>query len=47
MSEEIRFIVNELNKEPYKKNLTYISFDSLKPEGLLQVMKTFDFSLYF
>ena len=37
MSDEIKFIVKELNNPPYNKNFNLISFDSLEPEQLLQV----------
>lgn len=38
MSEQIKFIVQELNKEPFNRKLNLISFDSLKSEHLLQVL---------
>ncbi|XP_048588151.1 intraflagellar transport protein 81 homolog isoform X2 [Nematostella vectensis] len=38
MSEQLKYIVDELNKEPFKKNFNLISFDSLQPLQLLQVM---------
>ncbi|KAK3884798.1 hypothetical protein Pcinc_010945 [Petrolisthes cinctipes] len=38
MSEEIKFIVGELNKEPYNRNYNLISFDALNGESLLQVL---------
>lgn len=38
MSEELRFIVERLNKDPYNKSFTIISFDSLDPLNLLQVL---------
>ncbi|XP_063876497.1 intraflagellar transport protein 81 homolog [Scylla paramamosain] len=38
MSEEIKFIVGELNKPPYSRNYNLISFDSLNAESLLQVL---------
>jgi intraflagellar transport protein 81 len=38
MTDTIRSIINELAKEPFKKNFTVISFDSLTPEQLLQVL---------
>ncbi|XP_042242432.1 intraflagellar transport protein 81 homolog isoform X2 [Homarus americanus] len=38
MSEEIKFIVNELNKEPYSRNYNLISFDALNGESLLQIL---------
>ena len=37
MSEEIKFIVGELNKPPYNRNYNLISFDGLNAESLLQV----------
>lgn len=36
MSENIKFILNELNKSPYNKNYNLISFDSLGTEDRLQ-----------
>ncbi|XP_013415931.1 intraflagellar transport protein 81 homolog [Lingula anatina] len=38
MSEQLKFIVQELNKEPFNKNYNLISFDSLAPESLLQTL---------
>lgn len=38
MSEQLKYIVQELNKEPFKKNYNLISFDSLEPLQLLQVL---------
>lgn len=38
MSEQLKYIVDELNKEPFKKNYNLISFDSLQPLQLLQVL---------
>lgn len=38
MSEQLKFIVQELNKEPFSKNYNLISFDSLEPLQLLQVL---------
>ncbi|XP_018587006.1 intraflagellar transport protein 81 homolog [Scleropages formosus] len=38
MSEQIKFIVEQLNKEPFKKNFNLITFDSLEPMQLLQVL---------
>ncbi|BFZ00683.1 hypothetical protein BsWGS_03721 [Bradybaena similaris] len=38
MSELMRFIVRELNKEPFNKSYNLISFDSLEPLHLLQVL---------
>ncbi len=36
MSEQLKFLVQELNNEPFKKNLNLIVFDSLSGEQLLQ-----------
>ncbi|XP_031548749.1 intraflagellar transport protein 81 homolog [Actinia tenebrosa] len=38
MSERMKYIIDELNKEPFKKNYNLISFDSLRPLQLLQVL---------
>ena len=38
MSEHLKFIVQELNKEPFNKTFNIISFDSLEPLQLLQVV---------
>ncbi|XP_066987382.1 intraflagellar transport protein 81 homolog [Macrobrachium rosenbergii] len=38
MSEELKFIVGELNKPPYNRNYNLITFDALLPEQLLQVL---------
>ncbi|XP_067669483.1 intraflagellar transport protein 81 homolog isoform X1 [Haliotis asinina] len=38
MSEQLKFIVQELAKEPFSKNYNLISFDSLEPLQLLQVL---------
>ncbi|XP_039628079.1 intraflagellar transport protein 81 homolog [Polypterus senegalus] len=38
MSEQIKFIVDQLNKEPFRKNFNLITFDSLEPMQLLQVL---------
>jgi intraflagellar transport protein 81 len=38
MSDQIKFIVDNLNKEPFKKNYNLITFDSLEPMQLLQVL---------
>jgi hypothetical protein len=37
MSEELKYIVNELNRSPFNKNFNLISFDSLNSEQLIQV----------
>ncbi|XP_072289549.1 intraflagellar transport protein 81 homolog isoform X1 [Eucyclogobius newberryi] len=38
MSEQLKFIVDQLNREPFKKNLNLITFDSLEPMQLLQIL---------
>ncbi len=38
MTEEIRFIVEKLNREPYNRKYNVIMFDSLDPLNLLQVL---------
>lgn len=38
MSEQLKFIVEQLNREPFKKNFNLITFDSLEPMQLLQVL---------
>lgn len=38
MSEQLKFIIQELKKEPFNKAYNLISFDSLEPLQLLQVL---------
>ncbi|KAK8789176.1 hypothetical protein V5799_021046 [Amblyomma americanum] len=38
MSEQLKFIVQELNKEPFNKKLNLISFDAYRPDQLLQTL---------
>lgn len=38
MSEQLKFIVEQLNGDPFKKNFNLITFDSLEPMQLLQVL---------
>ncbi|KAM4745652.1 intraflagellar transport protein 81 homolog [Anableps anableps] len=38
MSEQLKFIVEQLNKEPFRKNFNLITFDSLEPMQLLQIL---------
>ncbi|XP_069022328.1 intraflagellar transport protein 81 homolog [Embiotoca jacksoni] len=38
MSEQLKFIVEQLNKEPFKKNFNLITFDSQEPMQLLQIL---------
>lgn len=37
MSEQLKLIVEQLNKDPFKKNFNLITFDSLEPMQLLQI----------
>lgn len=38
MSEQLKFIVSELGKEPYNKSYNLISLDSQEPLALLQIL---------
>ncbi|XP_059379171.1 intraflagellar transport protein 81 homolog isoform X1 [Carassius carassius] len=38
MSEQLKFFVEQLNREPFKKNFNLITFDSLEPMQLLQTL---------
>jgi intraflagellar transport protein 81 len=38
MNDQVKFIVEKLNKEPFKKNITFISFDNLQGTSLLQLL---------
>ena len=38
MSEQLKFLVSELNKEPFNKNLNIIVLDSSSGEQLLQLL---------
>ncbi|XP_030593276.1 intraflagellar transport protein 81 homolog [Archocentrus centrarchus] len=38
MNEQLKFIVEQLNREPFKKTLNLITFDSLEPMQLQQVL---------
>ncbi|KAM9547080.1 intraflagellar transport protein 81 homolog isoform 1-T1 [Salvelinus alpinus] len=38
MSEQLKSIVEHLNKDPFKKNFNLITFDSLEPMQLLQIL---------
>jgi len=38
MSEQLKFIVAELNREPFSRNYNLIAFDSLDPLSLLQLL---------
>lgn len=38
MSENLKYIVSELSKSPFNRNYNLISFDSLEPLQLLQIL---------
>lgn len=38
MSEQLKFIVDQINREPFKKNFNLITFDSIEPMQLLQIL---------
>lgn len=38
MSEQLKFIVGELNRDPFNRSYNLITFDSLEPVSLLQVL---------
>ena len=38
MSEQLKFIVSELGKEPFRRNYNLISFDSIDSNVLLQIL---------
>ena len=38
MSEQLKFLVEELNKPPYQRNFNLISFDALAGDQLLQIL---------
>lgn len=38
MSEQLKFIVEQLNRDPFKKNFNLITFDSLESMQLLQIL---------
>lgn len=38
MSEQLKLIVEQLNMDPFKKNFNLITFDSLEPMQLLQIL---------
>ena len=38
MSEQLKFIVEQLNKEPFKKSFNLITFDCLEPMQLQQIL---------
>jgi intraflagellar transport protein 81 len=45
MSEQLKFLVSELQKPPFSKNYNLITFDSLAGEQLLQVKTSILFRL--
>ena len=38
MNDQVKFIVEKLNKEPFKKNLNFINFDNLQGTQLLHLL---------
>jgi intraflagellar transport protein 81 len=36
--EEIKYIINELNKPPFNKGLNIVSYDSLRGEQRLEIL---------
>jgi intraflagellar transport protein 81 len=38
MNDQVKFIVEKLNKEPFKKNINFINFDNLQGNNLLQLL---------
>ena len=38
MNEQVKFIVDRLNREPFKKNLTFLNFDGIHGNNLLQLL---------
>ena len=46
MSEQLKFIVAELNRAPYNKNYNLISFDKLSGEQLLQHLRYESIKIY-
>lgn len=38
MNDQVKFIVEKLNKEPFKKTLNFINFDNLQGNNLLQIL---------
>jgi intraflagellar transport protein 81 len=37
MNDQVKFIVEKLNQEPFKKNLNFINFDNLQGNNLIQL----------
>ena len=38
MNDQVKFIVEKLNREPFKKNINFINFDNLQGNNLLQLL---------
>ena len=38
MNDQVKFIVERLNREPFKKNINYINFDNMQGIQLLQLL---------
>ena len=38
MNDQVKFIVEKLNREPFKKTLNFINFDNLQGNSLLQLL---------
>lgn len=38
MNDQVKFIVEKLNREPFKKNINFINFDNLQGNSLLQLL---------
>ena len=38
MNDQVKFIVEKLNQEPFKKNINFINFDNLQGNNLLQLL---------
>lgn len=38
MNDQVKFIVEKLNQEPFKRNFNFISFDNLQGNSLLQLL---------
>ena len=38
MSDQLKYIVGELNREPFHRSYNLITFDALEPASLLQVL---------
>ena len=38
MNDQVKFIVEKLNKEPFNKSLNFINFDNLQGNSLIQIL---------